>query len=552
MARQSRGRNSAKGSGPAADDKTAATGKEARDDPAADLPEDASRPKDDTVADDTGSEGRDATGAEAPAESEARSDASGAEGLSGSEDTTVTAATEPEPGGDPSATRIVDTDATPVAQDTTLNDDTNAQATLTPEPAAAEIAAAADSAPSDASAPEGMAQASAETDPAASPESDSDTAAKPVEDSVPPVATGSETAEKTLPPPAPAAPPPPPEKKGGFFPMLLGGLVAGGIGYGAHYYLAAGQNGTDAEIAALQSELSELRGALADAPDASELARIESDLAELRSELASSVERVEGLDLAGEVEAGMDRLRAEFASSEDVGPDTQLVAQISMLSRQLEDRTARLDAVDVALDGVDSTQSALGAELAALAEELAQVRELAEHRIEEAEAAVDTALAGAGLETMRAALERGAAYPEALSLLREAGIDVPDALAGPAAQGVPTLEMLQESYPPAARAALRAALQQSPSDSTTERLGNFLRAQVGARSTAPREGDDPDAVMSRAAAALEAGDLDTTLAELDALPDAAMPALQDWLASARARQDAEAAIVDFATIVTNQ
>ena len=496
-----------------------------------------------------------------------------------------------DPNADLSAeTPREDGDAAPEMQDAALTGDTaGAQAaSVSPEPAPAEggadtnstepdTAARDDTAPDADSGSDANAQAEPGAGPEIRPEGDSGPDAMASAVNATPDATDGERTQGALPPPAaapPPPPPPPPAAKGGFFPMLLGGLVAGGIGYGAHFYLSAEDNGTEAAIAALQSDLAELRSALADAPEASEVARLEAELTELRAELASSVEMVEGLDIAGDIEAGMDRLRAEFASSEDVSPDTQLVAQISGLRRDLAERTERLDGVDATLEGLDNRLSAqaddfaavtedmavglsaledsMTVELAALAEELAQVRELAEHRIEEAEAAVDTALAGAGLEAMRTALERGTAYPEAVALLREAGVEVPDALAGPAAQGIPTLEMLQDSFAPAARAGLRAALQEAPADSTTERLGNFLRAQVGARSTAPREGDDPDAVMSRAAAALEAGDLEATLSELDALPDAALPGLQDWMTAAQARQDAEAAMIDFATIVTNQ
>ena len=55
---------------------------------------------------------------------------------------------------------------------------------------------------------------------------------------------------------------------------------------------------------------------------------------------------------------------------------------------------------------------------------------------------------------------------------------------------------------------------------------------------APREGDDPDAILSRAEAALIAGDVPTALKELDALPEAAQSALVDWVSKARTRQAA--------------
>jgi len=74
---------------------------------------------------------------------------------------------------------------------------------------------------------------------------------------------------------------------------------------------------------------------------------------------------------------------------------------------------------------------------------------------------------------------------------------------------------------------------------------SFFRSQVGRRSTEPREGDDPDAVLSRAEAAVKAGDLDTALSELAALPEVGQEKLAGWYAMVDARQaalDAAAAI----------
>jgi hypothetical protein len=68
-----------------------------------------------------------------------------------------------------------------------------------------------------------------------------------------------------------------------------------------------------------------------------------------------------------------------------------------------------------------------------------------------------------------------------------------------------------------------------------------LTRALGARSVAPREGDDPDAVLSRAEAAIKAGDLNATLTELDTLPEEAQAAIADWRAAADARVAARAA-----------
>ena len=94
--------------------------------------------------------------------------------------------------------------------------------------------------------------------------------------------------------------------------------------------------------------------------------------------------------------------------------------------------------------------------------------------------------------------------------------------------GVPSLATLQDSFAEAARAALEAALRADMGDSWTDRAMSFFRTQTGARSLTPREGSDPDAILSRAEAALAKGDLVTTLAELDSLPEVARTAMADW------------------------
>ncbi len=112
--------------------------------------------------------------------------------------------------------------------------------------------------------------------------------------------------------------------------------------------------------------------------------------------------------------------------------------------------------------------------------------------------------------------------------------------------GLVTQARLQDGFAPAARAALAAVL--PPTDaSTLDRALGFLRSQTGARSLAPRDGDDADAVLSRAEAALRAGDLQAALTEVDILTGAAAMAMADWRAQAETRLAALAALADLET-----
>jgi len=66
----------------------------------------------------------------------------------------------------------------------------------------------------------------------------------------------------------------------------------------------------------------------------------------------------------------------------------------------------------------------------------------------------------------------------------------------------------------------------------------FLQDQLGVRSVAPKDGNDADAVLSRAEAALKAGDLASAFAELDALPSEGQAEMTDWIALATRRAQA--------------
>lgn len=163
---------------------------------------------------------------------------------------------------------------------------------------------------------------------------------------------------------------------------------------------------------------------------------------------------------------------------------------------------------------------------------------------EQAEAAAAAARRGAALDRVTAALDSGAPYASALPEL--GGADLPPVLLDNAAVGLPTVADLAESFPEAARTGLEAALRANMGESWTDRVSSFLRSQTGLRSLTPREGNDPDAVLSRAEAALAQGRVADAITELAAMPEAGKPALADWLAQAQTRVDAEAAVAALA------
>jgi hypothetical protein len=170
----------------------------------------------------------------------------------------------------------------------------------------------------------------------------------------------------------------------------------------------------------------------------------------------------------------------------------------------------------------------------------------------EAAAATQAARLDAAVGRITAALEAGGPYSSAVSDLTAGGIEVPTPLAEQAQSGVPTLADLQRGFAPSARMALDVALRSDVGDGWTDRLNTFLRTQTGARSLVPREGDDPDAILSRADAALQASDVTLALSELQALPEPARAAMSGWLADATTRAAAVAALATVAAAVDTQ
>ncbi len=191
------------------------------------------------------------------------------------------------------------------------------------------------------------------------------------------------------------------------------------------------------------------------------------------------------------------------------------------------------------------SQSAAGVIEAAAAEAESQIAAAqAEAERLKAEAALSgrKAAAQAALSHLKAAFASNLSPDAALGDLEAAGVTLPEGLADTLA-AAPSMVDLTETFPAAARLALAASLRASSQDAgTMDKIGAFLRSQTGARSLEPREGDDPDAVLSRAEAAVAAGDLAAALTELAALPDVGRAAVADWSASAQARLDAQAAI----------
>ncbi len=357
------------------------------------------------------------------------------------------------------------------------------------------------------------------------------------------------------------------QPRGGFVPLVLGGVIAAAVGFGAARYLVPEGWPFGPQVSQIEALSHQL-----DAQSAG-LSSMKADLATLQAKLVAVQSKAAA---SAEVGAALD------AAKSDLG-DRIVAVQKALTTRSeaLQQALAALDArVGVAgaaaATGADVTpgdSAALGqlqsvmeqqkAQTDALAEQIKTLGEQTNARIDDAEkqaqalkadaeAVAKAALARATLTRVQTAVETGGGFAPALADLSAQGVTLPDGLTAVAAEGVPTLTDLQTSYPAAARAGLNASIKATMGSSVTARIAAFLRTQTGARSLTPREGSDPDAVLSRAEAELRAGHLGQSLKELAALPEKGQAAMADWIAAANKRLAAQAAVDSVATALNGK
>lgn len=318
--------------------------------------------------------------------------------------------------------------------------------------------------------------------------------------------------------PAPAAAPVPP-KRGlvGAVAPVLGGVLAAGIGFATAQYI--------------QPEGWSFPGTSAGIGD-------------------------KGMAVLTETGARLDRIEAALAERPSgTGADDAIAPQISALQEQIgkiADQLAGIDArvTELAEAPAAAASGEAAAALKAYEDQIAQMREQnaelsasVQEVAQKAQADIGQAMdraaqveARAALMRIDAALADGAPFDSAMGQF--GAIEVPEALTAVAGKGVETLPELQDSFPAAARAALETALKEQAAGGVGDKFAAFLRSQLGVRSLTPKEGDDADAVLSRAEAALREGDIRAALSELDGLDDGARAEMAGWIDAARARADA--------------
>ncbi|MFB2594320.1 hypothetical protein ACEYYB_05680 [Paracoccus sp. p4-l81] len=344
-------------------------------------------------------------------------------------------------------------------------------------------------------------------------------------------------APATKPTPAPAP------RRGGFVPLVLGGAIAAGLGAGAMYY-------------ALPAMPEAWRPVGMTAP-AAPVEPVDTAALEQRAVTAAKDAATAELDQArSRIEALEAKLAALPEGAADAAPDPALREELAALKSLVTEQADQIAALQArppssgdsaALEGVSDEAQKMLDDLRQQAKDaqgqITAAQEQAKALMSEAEAAVQRARGQTALANLQAAMQTGAPVAAPVAALSDAGISVPEGL-----DAVPQLESLRADFPAAARAALAAVAGAEAQDQgVMGRVTSFLKVQTGARTVGgPREGMDADAILSRAEAALVAGDVAGSLSEVATLPEPGQTAMADWTTRAQAWVAAREAVAKIA------
>lgn len=438
-------------------------------------------------------------------------------------------------------TATPETEDTPSAPDDTASEDREDRAEDGPGPQPEEAGATEDTPPADDTRDSSLSELSDEEPGTTSADDtlDAEAASGDGFDDTGPQAMSSAT-DDSLTPSEPAADreaprqtamePPRPEpqpRSRGVLSLLLVGVLAGLIGFGASYYVMTSggisdtsavdtlRSDTEDRLSAQSERIAALSDQVAAVPEAPDISGLE--------------EAVE--DLANRIDALAGRVEGHEARLED----------LSTKLSQLESRPIVEAASEAAVAAYEAELKKLQEAMAAQRAEIEAMTEEARALEASAEETAQATLRRAALSRIQTALESGGGFAAPLAELEEAGVEAPEILSQTAETGVPTLSDLQARFPDAARQALAAARDAAADAGETGGWQAFLKTQLGVRSLEPREGNDPDAILSRAEAATRDGRLRDALAEIEALPDVARQELSDWSEQAARRLEAVAA-----------
>ncbi|MCT8268603.1 hypothetical protein NYQ83_15085 [Afifella sp. JA880] len=242
----------------------------------------------------------------------------------------------------------------------------------------------------------------------------------------------------------------------------------------------------------------------------------------------------------------------ENAAPVDLGPLQQAVTtnqQMLTTLQQSVSGAANSSDLSNVRDSVADLQNALQQTQSSDEETRAQLEELSQ-RMTKLEGSMENAKAIApavAAEAFADAVASGEPYETELKAVSGFAGEgaVSETLSAHAAEGLPTREALAAEFHTYVPKILRAADAPEKDVGVMDRLIASARGLVEVRPAGPRQGDEPDAIVSRIEGDLAAGRLKEAYTEWQSLPEDVRQPSADWAEKLKARADAEALAEDL-------
>ncbi len=293
--------------------------------------------------------------------------------------------------------------------------------------------------------------------------------------------------------------------------------------------LEAKASGTPPELAALTERVVQLETSLKSMAEAAKDGGSVADAAAISQQINEAEKRLDE-----KIETALAEAKA------GTGTDT---TAIDSLKKELADVDAKLKALTEAELGSEEASQLLP-EMAVLDERLRKIESTLPQLLEAVDEDInDTkrATLAIAFANLRAAVDDGRPYADELAALTQLSPGTADfgSLLDYEDTGIPTMRALTASFEEAREDAL--STQQSSGDaSIIDRLLGSAESLVKIRRIdEAAEGGEPDAVLARAGAKLEQGDLGAAVNEVETLQRAPREAFTKWLDAAKARLGAE-------------
>ena len=354
---------------------------------------------------------------------------------------------------------------------------------------------------------------------------------------------------------------------------LLGGLVGAGALALAWDYLPLNQQADAPDLSPLETRLAKLESAPAPGPDVAlsdQVAKLEAKLASLEGQEAPIPPEVSAVtDRVAQLETSFKAMAEAAKDGGSVGDAAAISQQIGAAEQRLDGKietaladaksanTAALETLRKEIAGLEAKLRALAnaelssgeaarlvPEIAVLAERLSKLEtslpallDAVDEEAEDTKAATQ-AIAFANL---RAAVSEGRPYAAELGTLAALSPGAGDLgrLLDYEDKGIPTVAELTRSF----KDARTAALSSPATDAGGSIIDRFVASAESLvkvrRVDADAKGDGPGAVLARAEAQLEQGNLAACVSEVETLQGAQRAAFADWLDQAQARLGAD-------------